>query len=42
MRKRIYIPENVVLGKRAFYNVPQDCEVIREKTETGIPTITVD
>lgn len=40
--KRIYIPENVVLGKRAFYNVPQDCEVIREKTETGIPTITVD
>lgn len=40
--KRIYVPENVVLGKRAFYNVPQDCEVIREKTETGIPTITVD
>lgn len=40
--KRIYVPENVVLGKRAFYNVPQDCEVIREKTETGIPTITID
>lgn len=40
--KRIYVPENALLGRRAFYNVPQDCEVIREKTETGIPTITVD
>lgn len=40
--KRIYVPENAVLGKRAFRNVPQDCEVIRQKTETGIPTITVD
>ena len=40
--KRIYVPENAVLGQRAFRNVPQDCEVIRQKTETGIPTITVD
>lgn len=40
--KRIYVPENAVLGKRAFRNIPQDCEVIRQKTETGIPTITVD
>lgn len=40
--KRIYVPEKTVISKNAFYNMKQDFEVIREKTETGIPTITVD
>lgn len=40
--KRIYIPENTILGKRAFYDMPQDFEVIRGDSETGVPTITVD
>lgn len=40
--KRIYIPENATVSRRAFYNMPQDCEVIRVSSETGVPTITVD
>lgn len=40
--KRVYIPENAVISNKALYGMGQKIEIIREKTETGIPEITVD
>lgn len=40
--KRVYIPENAEISRKALYGMGQTIEIIREKTETGIPTITID
>lgn len=40
--KRVYIPEDATISDNALYNMPQEIEIIREKTETGIPTVTID
>lgn len=40
--KRVYIPEDAVISKKALYNIWQNVEIIREKTETGIHSVTMD
>lgn len=40
--KRVYVPENALVSRKALYNIWQDVEIIREKTETGIHSVTMD
>lgn len=40
--KRIYVPENTEISRRAFYGMYQDYEVIRGNGETSVPVITMD
>lgn len=40
--KRVYIPADAEISRHALYGMGQSIEIIREKTETGIPTITMD
>lgn len=40
--KRVYVPEDAIVSKKALYNIWQDVEIIREKTETGIHSVTMD